>query len=118
MQKFVSNYLVNSPAPLNLSYFWNFGSLLGVILVTMIVSGVSLAMHYTPNTMLAFESVEHIMRSVNLGWTLRYIHANGATFFFLLVYLHIGRNLYYGSYQTPRTLLWLIGVVIFVVMKY
>lgn len=116
MQKFVSNYLVNSPAPLNLSYFWNFGSLLGVVLVTMIVSGVSLAMHYTPNTTLAFDSVEHIMRSVNLGWTLRYIHANGATFFFLLVYLHIGRNLFYGSYQTPRALLWLIGVVIFVVM--
>jgi ubiquinol-cytochrome c reductase cytochrome b subunit len=73
-------------------------------------------MHYTPNTLLAFSSVEHIMRDVNNGWLIRYIHANGASFFFIFVYLHIARNLYYGSYRTPRGLLWSIGVVIFIVM--
>ena len=109
-------YLVDSPAPINLSYFWGFGSLLGLNLVIMIVSGVTLAMHYTPQTLLAFSSVEHIMRDVNSGWLLRYIHANGASMFFIWVYLHIGRNLYYGSYRSPRGLLWTIGVIIFIAM--
>jgi len=112
----VNEYLIDSPAPINLSYFWGFGSMLGVNLVILIVSGVTLAMHYTPQTMLAFSSVEHIMRDVNNGWLLRFIHANGASLFFIWVYLHIGRNLFYGSYRAPRGLLWSIGVVIFIVM--
>src|SRR3982750_780393 len=112
----VNEYLIDSPAPINLSYFWGFGSMLGVNLVILIVSGVTLAMHYTPQTMLAFSSVEYIMRDVNNGWLLRFIHANGASLFFIWVYLHIGRNLFYGSYRAPRGLLWSIGVVIFIVM--
>jgi len=112
----VNEYLIDSPAPVNLSYFWGFGSLLGLNLVILIVSGVTLAMHYTPNTVLAFSSVEHIKRDVNNGWLLRYIHANGASLFFIWVYLHIGRNLFYGSYRSPRGLLWTIGVVIFIAM--
>ena len=112
----VNEYLIDSPAPINLSYFWGFGSLLGLNLVILIVSGVSLAMHYTPQTLLAFSSVEHIMRDVNNGWLLRFVHANGASLFFIWVYLHIGRNLFYGSYRAPRGLLWTIGVVIFIVM--
>jgi ubiquinol-cytochrome c reductase cytochrome b subunit len=95
---------------------WNFGSLLSLCLVIQIATGVTLAMHYTPNIDLAFVSVEHIMRDVNFGWLIRYLHANTASFFFLFVYLHIGRGLYYGSYKAPRTLLWAIGVVIFLVM--
>ena len=95
---------------------WGFGSLLGVNLVILIVSGVTLAMHYTGNTVLAFESVEHIMRDVNNGWLLRSIHANGASMFFIWVYLHIGRNLFYGSYRYPRGMLWTIGVIIFIAM--
>jgi len=112
----VNDFVIDSPAPTNLTYFWGFGSLLGLNLVVLIVSGLTLAMHYTPNTMLAFSSVEHIMREVNNGWLLRFIHANGASFFFIFVYLHIGRNLYYGSYRSPRGLLWSIGVIIFIVM--
>lgn len=112
----VNEYLIDSPAPINLSYFWGFGSLLGFNLVILIVSGVTLAMHYTPQTMLAFSSVEHIMRDVNNGWLLRYIHANGASLFFIWVYLHIGRNMFYGSYRSPRGLLWTIGVIIFIAM--
>jgi len=106
--------VIDSPAPTNLTYFWSFGSLLGVNLILLIITGLTLAMHYTPNTLLAFSSVEHIMRDVNNGWLLRYLHANGASFFFIWVYLHIGRNLYYGSYRSPRGLLWSIGVVIFI----
>lgn len=112
----VNDYVIDSPAPTNQTYFWSFGSLLGLNQVVLIISGVTLAMHYTPNTLLAFSSVEHIMRDVNNGWQLRYIHANGASFFFIWVYLHIGRNLYYGSYRSPRGLLWSIGVVIFILM--
>ena len=116
IQVLVNDFIIDSPAPTNLTYFWNFGSILGVNLVIQIVSGLTLAMHYTPNTLLAFSSVEHIMRDVNNGWLIRYIHANGASFFFINVYLHIGRNLFYGSYRSPRGLLWSIGVVIFIVM--
>ena len=112
----VNGYLVDSPQPSNISYLWNFGSLLGFCLVIQIVTGVTLAMHYNPSVLEAFNSVEHIMRDVNNGWLLRYLHANTASAFFFLVYLHIGRGLYYGSYRAPRTLVWTIGVVIFILM--
>ena len=112
----VNEYLIDSPAPKNLNYFWNFGSLLGLNLIIMIISGVTLAMHYTPNIELAFASVEHIMRDVNNGWLIRYIHANGASLFFIWVYLHIGRGLYYGSYKSPRANLWIIGIFIYFIM--
>jgi ubiquinol-cytochrome c reductase cytochrome b subunit len=111
-----NEYLVDSPAPRNLSYMWNFGSLLGLNLVILIITGISLAMHYTPEISLAFDSVEHIVRDVNNGWLIRYIHANGAGFFFIWVYLHMGRSLYYGSYKAPRATLWNIGVIIYLVM--
>jgi ubiquinol-cytochrome c reductase cytochrome b subunit len=112
----VNSYIVDSPQPVNISYVWNFGSLLALCLGIQIVTGVILAMHYTPNVDLAFISVEHIMRDVNYGWMIRYIHANVASFFFIFVYLHIGRGLYYGSYKSPRVLLWSIGVIILVLM--
>ncbi len=114
--RLVNSYLVDSPEPANLSYLWNFGSLLGTCLVLQILSGVFLAMHYQPHVDFAFNSVEHIMRDVNNGWILRYTHANVASFFFIFVYAHIGRNLYYGSYKSPRVLLWSIGVIILIVM--
>jgi ubiquinol-cytochrome c reductase cytochrome b subunit len=95
---------------------WNFGSLLGLCLVIQILTGIFLAMHYSPNVDLAFASVEHIMRDVNYGWAIRYAHANTASFFFICVYLHIARGLYYGSYRSPRILLWSVGVIILIVM--
>ena len=104
------------PTPGNLNYWWNFGSLAGIILVIMIVTGIVLAMHYTPHADLAFDSVERIMRDVNYGWLMRYIHMNGASMFFLIVYIHLFRGLYYGSYKYPRELLWILGVVILVLM--
>ena len=104
------------PTPRNLSYWWNFGSLAGIMLVIMIVSGIVLAMHYTPNAAMAFDSVERIMRDVNYGWLLRYIHMNGASMFFLIVYIHMFRGLYYGSYKYPRELLWMLGVIILLLM--
>ena len=104
------------PAPRNLNYWWNFGSLAGLALVLQILTGVVLAMHYTPDADLAFQSVERIMRDVNFGWLLRYAHANGASMFFLVVYIHLFRGLYYGSYKTPRELLWMLGVVILLLM--
>jgi ubiquinol-cytochrome c reductase cytochrome b/c1 subunit len=113
---FLEHELTVYPTPRNLNYWWNFGSLAGIILVIMIVTGVVLAMHYTPNSDLAFDSVERIMRDVNYGWLLRYIHMNGASMFFLIVYIHLFRGLYYGSYKTPRELLWMLGVVILVLM--
>ena len=112
----LNSYLVDSPQPSNLSYLWNFGSLLGFCLIIQIVTGVTLAMHYTPSISEAFDSVEHIMRDVNNGWLIRYLHSNTASAFFFLVYLHIGRGLYYGSYKAPRTLTWTIGTVIFLIM--
>ena len=112
----VNHHLKKYPTPKNLSYLWNFGSLLGFVLLTMMVTGIFLAMHYVPHVNHAFDSVEHIMRNVNGGWLLRYIHMNGASMFFLLVYVHMGRGLYYGSYKNPRELLWIIGVVIFLLM--
>ncbi|GEQ99614.1 cytochrome b [Iodidimonas gelatinilytica] len=104
------------PAPRNLNYFWNFGSLAGLCLVIQIVTGIVLAMHYTPSTLAAFDSVERIMRDVNYGWLIRYIHANGASMFFIVVYIHIFRGLYYGSYKAPREILWMLGVVILLLM--
>jgi len=112
----VNGMVVDLPTPSNLNYLWGFGSLLGLILGIQLGSGIFLAMHYTANVDLAFISVEHIMRDVNFGWLLRYIHANGASFFFIVVFLHVGRGLYHGSYTRPRQLLWTIGVIILVVM--
>jgi ubiquinol-cytochrome c reductase cytochrome b subunit len=101
------------PVPRNLNYFWNFGVLAGLALVIQIVTGIILAMHYRPDGAIAFQSVEHIMRDVNQGWFLRYAHANGASLFFLALYIHIGRNLYYGSYKAPREMVFLLGLVIY-----
>jgi ubiquinol-cytochrome c reductase cytochrome b subunit len=101
------------PVPRNLNYFWNFGVLAGLALVIQIVTGIVLAMHYRADGAIAFQSVEHIMRNVNQGWFLRYAHANGASFFFVAIYIHIFRNLYYGSYKAPREMVWMLGLVIF-----
>ncbi len=114
--KMVNSYIIDSPQPSNISYLWNFGSLLALCLIIQIATGVTLAMHYTPSVLEAFDSIEHIMRDVNNGWLIRYLHSNTASAFFFLVYLHIGRGLYYGSYKTPRTLTWVIGTIILVVM--
>jgi quinol-cytochrome oxidoreductase complex cytochrome b subunit len=113
---FLKHELEEYPTPRNLSYWWNFGSLAGIVLVLMIVTGIFLAMNYTPNADLAFGSVERIMRDVNYGWLLRYMHQNGASFFFIIVYIHMFRGLYYGSYKAPRELLWILGVIILLVM--
>jgi ubiquinol-cytochrome c reductase cytochrome b subunit len=112
----VNNHLIDYPSPINLSYAWSFGALAGICLVVQIVTGIFLAMHYTSHIDLAFLSVEHIMRDVNGGWLLRYMHANGASMFFIVVYSHIFRGLYYGSYITPREHLWCSGVVVFLLM--
>ena len=109
--RLLNSYFVDSPQPANISYLWNFGSLLGVCLIIQILTGVFLAMHYTPHVDFAFNSVEHIMRDVNAGYILRYTHANVASFFFIFVYCHIARGLYYSSYRTPRVLVWNIGVI-------
>ena len=107
---------VEYPTPKNLNYFWNFGSLAAFCLVMMILTGLFLAMQYTPNTAMAFDSIERIMRDVNYGWLLRYLHMNGATMFFILVYIHILRGLYYGSYKAPREVLWWVGIIIYLMM--
>lgn len=112
----VNEHLVDYPTPSNLNYMWSFGSLAGICLLIQILSGIFLAMHYTPHVDLAFASVEHIMRDVEGGWFLRYVHANGASMFFIVVYLHILRGLYYGSYASPRELVWILGVVILLLM--
>ena len=104
------------PVPRNLNYFWNFGVLAGLALVIQIVTGIVLAMHYAANSDIAFASVEHIMRDVNAGWLFRYLHANGASFFFIVVYIHIFRGLYFGSYKAPREMVWLLGLVIYLLM--
>src|SRR5882724_2916853 len=113
---FMSHELNDYPTPRNLNYWWNFGSLAGIMLVIMILSGVFLAMAYTPHKDMAFESVERIMRDVNWGWLMRYLHMNGASMFFIVTYIHIFRGLYYGSYKEPRELLWMLGVVILLLM--
>nr|YP_010736384.1 cytochrome b [Zygnema circumcarinatum]WEL36357.1 cytochrome b [Zygnema circumcarinatum] len=111
-----NDHLIDYPTPSNLSYWWNFGSLAGICLIIQILTGVFLAMHYTPHVDLAFLSVEHIMRDVTGGWLLRYMHANGASMFFIVVYLHIFRGLYYASYTSPRELVWCFGVVLLLLM--
>nr|YP_010894818.1 cytochrome b [Amiota dentata]WJW73331.1 cytochrome b [Amiota dentata] len=113
--KIANNALIDLPAPINISTWWNFGSLLGLCLIIQILTGLFLAMHYTADVNLAFNSVNHICRDVNYGWLLRTLHANGASFFFICIYLHVGRGIYYGSYLFTPT--WLIGVIIlFLVM--
>lgn len=114
--RLVNSYVIDSPQPANISYLWNFGSLLGTCLILQILTGIFLAMHYQPHVDFAFNSVEHIMRDVNNGWAVRYTHANVASFFFIFVYAHIARGLYYGSYKSPRVLVWAIGVIILIVM--
>lgn len=116
LMAFIDSHIVSYPTPINLNYLWSFGSLAGLCLVIQIVTGIFLAMHYTPHIDYAFLSVEHIMRDVNNGWLLRYTHANGASMFFIVVYCHIFRGLYYGSYIYPRGLLWASGVIIFLLM--
>lgn len=112
----VNGMVVDLPLPTNLTYMWGFGSLLGLCLVIQLASGIFLAMHYCPSVDLAFISVEHIMRDVNYGWFLRYLHANGASMFFIAVFMHIARGLYYGSYTKPRDMVWNIGVIILIAM--
>ena len=112
----LNQHIIDYPSPSNLNYFWSFGSLAGICLVLQIATGIFLAMHYTPHIDLAFLSVEHIMRDVEGGWLLRYMHANGASMFFIVVYLHMFRGLYYGSYASPRELLWCIGIIILLLM--
>ncbi len=113
---FLDHELNEYPTPRNLSYWWNFGSLAGIMLVTMIVTGVVLAMHYTPHVDHAFQSVEKIMRDVNYGWLIRYLHMNGASMFFIITFIHMFRGLYYGSFKAPRELLWMLGVIILLLM--
>jgi ubiquinol-cytochrome c reductase cytochrome b/c1 subunit len=108
--------ILEYPTPRNLNYMWTFGGILTVCLVIQIVTGIVLAMHYAANTLVAFNSIEHLMRDVNYGWLMRYTHAVGASMFFVAVYLHIFRNLYYGSYKAPREILWIIGVLILLAM--
>ncbi|MBF0158455.1 MAG: cytochrome b/b6 [Magnetococcales bacterium] len=109
----IKSQAVEYPTPKNLNYWWNFGSLALMVLMIQLFSGIFLAMHYKPDAKLAFDAVEHIMRDVNWGWLLRYMHATGATFFFIAIYIHILRGMYYGSHRKPREILWWVGVVIF-----
>ena len=109
-------HAVEYPTPINFNNLWNFGAMAGICLGIQLLTGIFLAMHYTPHVDYAFLSVEHIMRDVNYGWLLRYMHANGASFFLLSAYVHIGRGLYYGSYKTPRGFVWGIGVVVYLLM--
>src|SRR5215510_10944571 len=104
------------PVPRNLNYWWTFGGILSFMLAAQIITGVVLVMHYTPHSSFAFNSVEHIMRDVNYGWLLRYAHANGASMYFLALYVHILRGMYYGSYKAPREVLWWIGLIIYLLM--
>ena len=113
---FLDSHIIHYPTPITLTYAWSFGSLAGICLVIQMISGIFLAMHYTPNIELAFNSVEYIMRDVPNGWLVRYIHANGASMFFIVVYAHIARGLYYGSYMEPRELLWCSGVILLLLM--
>jgi len=113
---FVHDSFVAYPTPRNLNYWWTFGAILTVMLVVQIITGVVLAMHYTPHVDHAFNSIEQIMRDVNYGWLLRYLHANGASMFFLAGYIHLARGLYYGSYKEPREVLWILGVILLLLM--
>ncbi len=113
---FIDSHIIDYPTPINLNYMWSFGSTASICLGIQIVTGIFLAMHYTPHIVYAFSSVEHIMRDVNNGWLIRYLHANGASMFFIVVYCHIFRGLYFGSYISPRGRLWVSGVAIFFIM--
>lgn len=113
---FIDSHIIDYPTPINLNYMWSFGSTAGICLGIQIITGIFLAMHYTPHIVYAFSSVEHIMRDVNNGWLIRYLHANGASMFFIVVYCHIFRGLYFGSYMYPRGRLWASGVAIFFIM--
>ena len=112
----IASHIIYYPSPITLTYAWSFGSLAGICLIIQMLSGIFLAMHYTPNIDLAFSSIEYIMRDVKNGWLIRYIHANGASMFFIVVYAHMCRGLYYGSHMKPRELLWCSGVVLFFLM--
>src|SRR3979409_1405201 len=112
----VHSSFIAYPTPKNLNYWWTFGGIATFMLGAQIVTGIVLAMHYTPEVTMAFDSVEKIMRDVNYGWLLRYAHANGASMFFVAVYVHIFRNLYYGSYKAPREVLYILGVIIYLLM--
>ena len=112
----LASHLTDYPTPKNLNYWWTFGGILTFCLITQIVTGLVLAMHYIAHADMAFQSVEHIMRDVNYGWLIRYIHANGASMFFLAVYIHIFRSLFYGSYKSPREVIWIIGIIIYLLM--
>ena len=112
----LANHLTDYPTPKNLNYWWTFGGILTFCLITQIVTGLVLAMHYIAHADMAFSSVEHIMRDVNYGWLLRYVHANGASMFFLAVYIHIFRSLFYGSYKSPREIIWILGIIIYLLM--
>src|SRR5271156_5733243 len=112
----VHSSFIAYPTPRNLNYFWTFGAILTFMLIIQIITGVILAMHYVPTAATAFGSVEHIMRDVNYGWLMRYLHSNGASMFFLAVYVHMFRGIYYGSYKAPREVLWILGVIIYLLM--
>ncbi len=112
----LSNHMMEYPTPKNLNYWWTFGGILTFCLITQIVTGLVLAMHYVAHVDHAFESIEHIMRDVNYGWLIRYVHSNGASMFFLAVYIHIFRSLFYGSYKEPREVIWIIGLLIYILM--
>lgn len=115
-KKIIANHILNYPTPVNLNYFWSFGSLAGVCLVIQMLTGIILAMHYTPHVDLAFNSIQYIMREVNYGWLIRYMHANGSSFFFIVTYLHMARGLYFKSYIQPRQHLWISGCILFLLM--
>src|SRR6476659_11038934 len=112
----VHSSFVVYPTPRNLNYWWNFGAILTFMLGAQIATGIVLAMHYTPHVDYAFNSVESIMRDVNYGWLLRYLHATGASMFFLAAYVHVFRGIYYGSYKEPREVLWILGVILLLLM--
>ena len=116
LPRLIHDSFVSYPVPRNLNYAYTFGGILSLMLAVQIVTGIVLAMHYAAYTGQAFNSVEQIMRDVNSGWLLRYLHANGASMFFIAVYIHIFRGLYYGSYKAPRELLWILGVIIYLLM--
>ena len=116
VMRMMHGQFVDYPTPRNLNYLWTFGGILSIVLGLQILTGVVLAMHYIPSATEAFNSVEHIRRDVNYGWLLRNLHAVGASMFFLAVYVHLFRGLYYGSYKAPREVLWIIGVLIYLVM--
>ncbi len=116
LTEFLEKHITKYPTPKNLNYWWNFGSLAGAFFAVQVITGIWLTMYYKPDTSMAFDSVQHIMRDVNYGWLIRYLHAIGPTGFFFAVYIHMARGLYYGSYKSPRELIWWIGLIIFLAL--